>query len=132
MSFEKKDYAIILGAFALLLIVSTVSMVLGLSIRVEAVVDMASALIIFSSLYFVKKGIDLAGGTVGRAMSIVAVGVGYYGLYILPHIYYHITDPEMIGPLPAVPVEIFLHTSTTMVFFVIAWGFYRLYEGGKE
>lgn len=132
MGFEKKDYTIILGAFALLLIASTVSMVLGLSIKVEAVVDLASVLVILSSLYFVYKGINLVGGKVGRAMSIVAVGVGYYGLYIMPHLYYHITSPEMIGPLPAIPVEIFLHTSTTMTFFVIAWGFYRLYKGGKE
>ncbi|MFB6114799.1 MAG: hypothetical protein ABEK04_00785 [Candidatus Nanohalobium sp.] len=94
--------------------------------------DLASFLVILSSLYFVYKGVDLAGGTVGRAMSIVAVGVGYYGLYILPHLYYHIASSDTIGPLPALPVEIFLHTSTAMVFFVIAWGFYRLYEGGKE
>lgn len=132
MGFERGDYAVVLGAFALLLITSTVSMVLGLSIKVEAVVDIASMLVILASMYFVYKGVELSGGKVGRAMTIVAIGVGYYGLYILPHLYYHIASPKMIGPLPAIPVEIFLHTSTTMVFFVIAWGFYRLYQGGKE
>jgi hypothetical protein len=132
MGFKKQDYAVVLGALALLLVASTVSMVLGFSIRVEAIVDLATALMILSSLYFVYKGVNLVGGTVGRAMTIVGLGVGYYGIYILPHLYYHIVQPENIGPLPAVPTEIFFHTSTTMVFFVIAWGFYRLYEGGKE
>lgn len=132
MSFERKDYGVIFGAFALLLAASTVSMILGLSIKVEAVIDLANALVILASLYYVYRGVGLAGGTVGRAMSIVAVGVGYYGIYILPHLYYHIADPGMIGPFDAEAVEIFLHTSTTMTFFVIAWGFYRLYEGGKE
>lgn len=132
MSFEKKDYGIILGAFALLLVASTVSMILGLSIRVEGIIDLANALVIFTSLYYVYRGVGLAGGTVGRAMTIVAVGVGYYGIYILPHLYYHMFEPAMIGPFNAEAVEIFLHVSTTMTFFVIAWGFYRLYRGGKE
>jgi len=132
MGFEKKDYGIILGAFVLLLLGSTVSMILDLPIQFEALVDISSALVIYASLYFVYKGVDLVGGEVGRAMTIVAVGVGYYGLYILPHLYYHIASPEMIGPFGADSVEIFLHTSTTLTFFVIAWGFYEMYEGGKQ
>lgn len=132
MTLEKKDYMIILSAFTLLLIASTVSMILGASIQVEALVDLASALVIFASLYYVHLGVDLAGGTVGRAMTLVAVGVGYYGIYILPHLYFHITSPETIGPLNAQSVEIFFHTSTSMVFFVIAWGFYNLYRGAKQ
>lgn len=132
MAFGKRDYEIILGAFALLIISSLVSMYLGLSIKIEALVDISTALVIFSSLYYVYNGVELAGGKVGRAMTIVGVGIGYYGLYILPHLYYHIVNPEMIGPFSADAVEIFLHTSTSMVFFIIAWGFYRLYEGGKE
>lgn len=132
MGFKKQDYTVVLGALGLLLAASTVSMVLGLSIKVEPIVDIATILMILSSLYFVYKGVDLVGGTVGRAMTIVGLGVGYYGIYILSHLYYHLVEPDTIGPLPAVPTEIFLHTSTTMVFFIIAWGFYRLYEGGKE
>ncbi|PSH00745.1 MAG: hypothetical protein BRC30_01915 [Nanohaloarchaea archaeon SW_7_46_7] len=132
MGLENRDYGIILGAFALLLIVSTVSMILELPIKVEAVVDLINVLVIFASLYFVYKGVNLVGGEIGRAMSIAAVGIGYYGIYILPHLYYHIASPEMIGPFGADSVEIFLHTSTTLTFFVIAWGFYQLYESGKE
>lgn len=132
MSFEKKDYGVLLGSFALLIVVSTVSMILDLSIQAEALVDASTAVVIFASLYYVYRGIELAGGKVGRSMKLVAVGVGYYGIYILPHLYYHIASPEMIGPFTADAVELFLHTSTTMTFFVIAWGFYTLYRGGKE
>lgn len=116
----------------MLAVASTVSMILNLSIQVEALVDASTALVIFASLYYVYQGIELAGGKVGRAMTVVTVGVGYYGIYILPHLYYHIASPDMIGPLSAEAVELFLHTSTTMVFFVIAWGFYTLYRGGTE
>jgi hypothetical protein len=132
MSFEKRDYELILGALALLIGASTVSMILDLPIMVEMVIDIATAVVIFSSLYFVYNGIELAGGKVGRAMSLVGFGVGYYGIYILPHLYYHIAEPEMIGPFNAASVELFLHASTSLTFFVIAWGFYILYQGGKE
>ena len=131
MGFKKQDYTVVLGALGLLLVASTVSMVLGLSIEVEPIVDLATILMILSSLYFVYKGVDLVGGKIGRAMTIVGLGVGYYGIYILPHLYYHIEEPKFFGPLAAAPVENFLHASTTMAFFIIAWGFYILYKGGK-
>jgi hypothetical protein len=132
MTFEKKDYGIVAGSILVLLAASTVSMIVGLPIMVEGLIDGLSGLVILSSLYYVYKGVGLAGGAVGRSMALVAAGVGYYGLHLLPHLYYHISHPEYIGPLQGEVVEVFMHVSTTLAFFVVAWGFYILYRGGTE
>lgn len=132
LGLEKTDLYVVLGLLGLLFAGSYLSLVLELPIMVEAVIDALGALIILGSLYFVYRGAELTGGTAARAMTLIAISIGYYGLTIFPHVYYHMTHPQMIGPLMGPAAETFMHTSTSMFFLVMAWGFYIFYRGGKN
>lgn len=129
---EKKDLYVVFGLVFLLLAGSYVSSVLGLPIQVEVLMDVMGFLVIMGSLYYVYHGVGITGGTAARSMTLIGGVVGYYGLTILPHIYYHITHPSAIGPFKGAAVESFLHASTSMAFLVMAWGLYVFYRGGKN
>jgi hypothetical protein len=131
-SLTKKDKGILAGGLIALLAASTVSMILDLGIQVEALGDLALAVSGALAIYFVYKGIKLVGGVAGRSLALVAISVGYYAIYILPHLYWHITGVRNIGPIKGAAVETFFHSSTAVIFFIAAWGFYVFYKGGKE
>lgn len=131
-SLTRKDNLILVGGVATLLAASTLSLILDLPMQVESAGDVALLISVIAAMYFVYKGIKLVGGTAGRALALVAISVGYYGLYIIPHLYYHITRPETIGPIKGPAFELFLHASTALIFFIAAWGFYIFWKGGKE
>lgn len=131
-SLTRKDYGFLLGGFAVLLAASAVSVILKLPIQAESIGDLALAISAAFAMYFVYKGISLVGGVAGRALALVAISIGYYGIYILPHLYWHITGIRQIGPLSGAAIETFFHASTSIIFFIAAWGFYVFYKGGKE
>ncbi|PSH01079.1 MAG: hypothetical protein BRC30_00170 [Nanohaloarchaea archaeon SW_7_46_7] len=128
----RKDKGIILGGLVALLASSTISMILGFGIKIEALGDIALAVSGAFALYYVYNGIKLVGGVAGRALALVAVSVGYYAIYILPHLYWHITGVRQVGPVKGPAIETFFHASTAVIFFVAAYGFKVFYEGGKE
>jgi hypothetical protein len=131
-SLTRKDYGVIGGGLAALLAASTASMIAGASIKIEALGDVALAISAIFAMYFVYKGINLVGGVAGRALALVAISVGYYGIYILPHLYWHITGVRQVGPVSGAAIETFFHASTALIFFIAAWGFFVFYKGGKE
>lgn len=131
-SLTRKDFGVIGGGIGVLVAASLLSMAAGASIKIEALGDVALAISAIFALYFVYKGINLVGGVAGRALALVAISVGYYGIYILPHLYWHITGVRQVGPLSGAAIETFFHASTALIFFIAAWGFYVFYKGGKE
>ncbi|MFQ3308149.1 MAG: hypothetical protein ACI977_000371 [Candidatus Nanohaloarchaea archaeon] len=131
-SLTRKDFGVIGAGLAVLLTGSIISMVLNLPIQTEALGDLILAVSVIFAMYFVYKGINLVGGVAGRGLALVAISVGYYGIYILPHLYWHITGVRAIGPISGAAIETFFHASTALIFFIAAWGFYVFYKGGKE
>ena len=131
-SLTRKDKGVIVGGLLALLAASTISMILDFGIKVESLGDIALAVSGAFALYYVYSGIKLVGGVAGRALALVAVSVGYYAVYILPHLYWHITGVRNIGPVNGAAVETFFHASTALIFFIAAYGFKVFYEGGKE
>ncbi len=131
-SLTRRDQGVIVGGLVALLAASTVSMILDFGIQIESVGDIALAISGAFALYYVYNGIKLVGGVAGRALALVAVSVGYYAVYILPHLYWHITGVRNIGPVKGAAIETFFHASTAVIFFIAAYGFKVFYEGGKE
>lgn len=131
-SLTRRDQGVIVGGLVALLAASTVSMILDFGIQIESVGDIALAISGAFALYYVYNGIKLVGGVAGRALALVAVSVGYYAVYILPHLYWHITGIRNLGPAKGAAIETFFHASTAVIFFIAAYGFKVFYEGGKE
>lgn len=129
---KARDLKLILSSFAGVLIASILSLYVGAPIQLELFVDIFVSVSIMASLYFVYKGATRWGGQVARYSTLVALGLTYYGLTLIPHVYWHIAgQPTFLGLAPGA-ITGFQHTATVMAFMIPAYGFYLFWRAGKE
>lgn len=129
---KSRDFKIILTCFAGVLAASFLSLYLSLPIQVELLVDLFVTVSIMASLYFVYKGATRWGGQVARYSALIALGLTYYGLTLIPHVYWHLSGtPSFLG-LNAGAITGFQHTATIIAFLIPAYGFYLFWRSGKK
>lgn len=131
LNLEKRDSLFMAGSAIAVVLVSVIAGAVGAPAIVELILDLLLTVSIFGSFYFVYKGVNVSGGQLARYMTMIVLGLGIYGVTLVPHAYWHILGRPTIGPLSVGTLSAIAHTMTVMAFLFVAYGFYLFYEGGK-
>ena len=131
LNIERKDGYFMAGSALAVVVISVIAGMVQAPVVVELVLDILLTVSIFGSFYFVYKGVKISGGEMARYMSIIVLGLGIYGVTLVPHAYWHILGRPTPEFLPVGSVSALAHTMTVMAFVFVAYGFYLFYEGGK-
>lgn len=131
LNIERRDSLFMAGSAIAVVILSAIAGAAGAPAIVELILDLLLTVSIFGSFYFVYKGIQVSGGQLARYMTMIVLGLGIYGVTLVPHAYWHILGRPTIGPLTEGTISATTHTMTVMAFVFVAYGFYLFYKGGK-
>ena len=131
LNIERKDGYFMAGSALAVVVISVIAGMVQAPVAVELVLDILLTVSIFGSFYFVYKGVKISGGEMARYMSIIVLGLGIYGVTLVPHAYWHILGRPTPEFIPVGSVSALAHTMTVMAFIFVAYGSYLFYEGGK-
>jgi hypothetical protein len=131
LNIERKDGYFMAGSALAVVVISVIAGIVQAPVAIELVLDILLTVSIFGSFYFVYKGVKISGGEMARYMSIIVLGLGIYGVTLVPHAYWHILGRPTPEFIPVGSVSALAHTMTVMAFIFVAYGFYLFYEGGK-
>lgn len=131
LNIERKDGYFMAGSALAVVVISVIAGIVQAPVAIELVLDILLTVSIFGSFYFVYKGVKISGGEMARYMSIIVLGLGIYGVTLVPHAYWHILGRPTPEFIPVGSVAALAHTMTVMAFIFVAYGFYLFYEGGK-
>lgn len=126
---QPKDKKIFLGGLLLVILTAGVAHLMQWPRIVETGLDALAALTGFVGLVFVYKGSTRLGGTVGRGLALIGVGIAYYVATLVPHVLTHVFLSGQTQ-VQLVPVYLFQHVFTAYAFIISAWGAYLLWKGG--
>lgn len=128
----QRDWIIGAGGFLLIVVLAVLSHVFKFPAIVEILGDILTAIFGLIAVYFIHKATDMLGGDVARYISIMGVGIAYYSLTLVPHVYGHLSGLEAIGPVKAITLYFWQHVASIWVFIMIAYGLYLFWKGGKQ
>jgi len=128
----QRDWIIGAGGLAFVLVLSVLSHLLQFPGIIEILGDIVTAIFGFVAVYFIYKATDMLGGDVARYISIMGIGLAYYSLTLVPHVYGHLSDIHMIGPVNTASVYLWQHIASIWVFIMISYGLYLFWKGGKQ
>lgn len=132
LNFERKDYALIAGSSVLVLLLGVVAQMMQVGPKVELPFDVLTAVTALAGVYFIYRAADVWGGEVGRYLSLIGLGLGYYALTFIPHVQLHVQGVKAIGPINILAVFAFQHVMTVFVFGLVSYGFYLFWKGGMQ
>lgn len=128
----EKDWIIGAGGLLFVLVLSVLSHVFKFPVLVEILGDVLTAIFGLVAVYFIYKATDMLGGDVARYISIMGLGLAYYSLTLVPHVYGHLAGVQMVGPVKAISLYFWQHVASIWVFIMIAYGLYLFWKGGKQ
>jgi hypothetical protein len=103
---------------------------------VEMLGDILTGIFGLVAVYYIYKASDMLGGDIGRYISIMGVGLAYYSITLVPHVYGHFMAGAgvgaMVGPVKVLALFMWQHIASIWVFVLIAYGLYLFWKGGKE
>lgn len=128
----QRDYLIGGGGLLFVLVLSVLSHIFQFPALVEILGDILTAIFGLGAVYFIYKASDMLGGDVARYISIMGVGIAYYSLTLVPHVYGHLSGIKQVGPFKAITLYFWQHVASIWVFIMIAYGLYLFWKGGKQ
>jgi xanthosine utilization system XapX-like protein len=128
MEFTTRDWQIFGGGLGIVIVASILAHRMQAPIQVEMILDTIVTLLGVSVGYFAYKTSKTYGGGVARYVSIMALGVVYYSLTLMPHVMTHIGMLSV--PVPKMAFFYWMHITTIWAFILVAYGFYLFWDGG--
>lgn len=132
----QRDWIIGAGGFLLVLVLAAASHMMQWPRIVEILGDILTGIFGLVAVYFIYKASDMLGGDIARYISIMGVGLAYYSITLIPHVYGHFTAGSgagaMIGPFKVLAFFMGQHVASIWVFVMIAYGLYLFWQGGKQ
>lgn len=126
LNMERSDYYVVGGGILLWLVLSYISYAMGWPIQVEQLFSGIASVFGLASVYFVYKYLTNIGGEIGKYFTLIAIGIIYYTLTLIPHVLNHIQENQILF------AYFFQHFMVFWSFVLIAYGSYLFYkEGGK-
>lgn len=128
----RRDWLIGAGGIVLVLILAYLSHMFQWPRVIEMIGDLVAVVAGLAAVYFIYQATDELGGQVSRYITIMGVGVGYYSLTVIPHVYAHIQGVQAIGPISAMSLFTWQHVANIWVFVLIAYALYLFWQGGRR
>lgn len=128
----RQDWIIGVGGIALVFVLAYLSHAMQWPRIVEMIGDLATVIAGLGAVYFIYQATDELGGQISRYITIMGIGLGYYSLTVIPHVYAHTQQLKAIGPVSALAVFMWQHVANIWVFVLIAYGLYLFWQGGRQ
>jgi hypothetical protein len=128
----QRDWIIGAGGFLFVIVMAVLSHIFQFPALVEILGDVLTAIFGLVAVYFIYKASGMLGGDVARYISVMGVGLAYYSLTLVPHVYGHLTGLQTVGPVKAISLYFWQHVASIWVFIMIAYGLYLFWKGGKQ
>ncbi|MFB6159281.1 MAG: hypothetical protein ABEJ95_06530 [Candidatus Nanohalobium sp.] len=128
----QRDWIIGAGGFLLVLVLAVLSHVMQWPRIVEILGDILTGIFGLVGAYFIYKASDMLGGDLARYISIMGVGIAYYSITLVPHVYGHLSGVKSVGPIKMLTLFMWQHVVSIWVFVLIAYGLYLFWKGGKQ
>lgn len=132
----QRDWIIGAGGFLLVIALAFASHIMQWPRIVEILGDVLTGIFGLVAVYFIYKASDMLGGDLARYISVMGVGLAYYSLTLVPHVYGHFLSGGgagvMVGPFKLLTFFMWQHVASIWVFVLIAYGLYLFWQGGKQ
>ncbi|MFB6076835.1 MAG: hypothetical protein ABEK12_01745 [Candidatus Nanohaloarchaea archaeon] len=124
LNLEQRDYYVVGGGILAWLGLSALAHLMNAPIQAEQLFSALAGVAGLASIYFVYRYLDNVGGEVGRYFALIAMGIIYYTLTLVPHVLNHIKRNQLLFAF------FFQHIMAFWSFLMIAYGAYLFYRGG--